>query len=175
MIVLDIDFKNRLKQIWTEKWQASELRAQLKNTIEIKIWNENPVLFKSLSEKLNEIIKQVKDWVISIKQELEEYYKIREKIIETENERISLWMSKWEYAIYTFLREINYDDIKLAKEIWDEVNVLCISDWMDKDSAIKEISKYLKRKIYSLWFENKDQLEIKTNELLEIVKLNYAR
>ncbi len=173
--ILDIDFKNRLKQIWTEKWQASELRAQLKNIININIWNENPVLFKSLSEKLNEIIKQVKDWVISIKQELEEYYKIRDKIIETENEKKDLSMKNWEYAIYTFLRDINCDDKEVVKEISDELQKLCVSDWIDKESAIKDISKYLKRELYKLWFENKEQLEIKTNELLEIVKLNYAR
>lgn len=173
--ILDIDFKNRLKQIWTKKWEVSELREQLKNVLNINISKENPVLYKTLAEKLNKIINDVKEWIMDIKDELDEYYKIRDKIIEANEERKSLDIDRPLYAIYSFFKSEGIESIEIVKNIYSGLEKLLVIWWVDKESSIKDIQKYLKIKLYELGFEKKEELEKSVNEIIEILKLNYAK
>jgi type I restriction enzyme R subunit len=102
--ILDIDFKNRIKNFGSDKGQASEFRNQLKNIISTKVGVENPTLAEKLSEKLNRIIHEVHEGIMDIKKELEEYQIIRDEMLSAYEEQKNKKMNNLTYAIFTFLK-----------------------------------------------------------------------
>ena len=172
--ILDIDFKNRIKNFGTDKAKASEMRNQLKNVINTKVGVENPTLAEKLSEKLQRIITQVHDGVMDIAKELEEYYLIRDEILASEEEKKQYQMDNLTHAIYTYLKDFSIADITAVKDLRDGLRPLCIVDWMYKNDAIKDITAYLKRKLYGLGFEDVNEREVAINQILLTMKGQYG-
>lgn len=172
--ILDIDFKNRIKNFGSDKGQASEFRNQLKNIISTKVGVENPTLAEKLSEKLNRIIHEVHEGIMDIKKELEEYQIIRDEMLSAYEEQKNKKMNNLTYAIFTYLKEQGINQDEASKDITDWLKPLCVVDWISKIDAIKDIKVYLKKKLYTLGFENEEKRWESINEILEIMKLQYA-
>jgi len=177
------DFKEKLQTHTTAKSRASEIEHAIKHHIKIKI-DDDPEYYKSLSERLEEIIqKHAKKWDELVQLLLD----LRDNI-ETDREKCAsdLGLTETEFAFHNILvaeiTTLNGDD-SLDEQTYDTVKELVQSlvQMMDEASKIVDFfnkwdeQKRVKRQIKHAIIEHFDISLVKpvTERFVELAKVRF--
>jgi len=186
------EFEETIDSLKSDEAKASEKEHAIKKEISIKM-DENPVLYKKLSERLEEIIERRKEKQMSFSELIEEYDDMIHTMRNIKTKAEKLGFDKKEYALYELLldeRELNAGDMvgedtsgaiygdsepgvnekvkRLTKEIVQDIaDYTKIDLWREKSEVIKEMRKAIK--VHLLEYEEfKKKYKIITNKIMKL-------
>jgi type I restriction enzyme, R subunit len=178
--ILSEDFLSQIKEI-KQKNYAVELLAKLLND-EIKVkMRKNPHRYKSLYERLKELIEKYNAKTIEASEIIEKLVEIARELREKIREGKSLDLTEEELAFYDMLlsKRIfeNYQEVKeIARLIVEKLGgYVRIADWNKKETIKAKIRKALKDVLRErLKKHDYDYISEIVNELLEQAELVFA-
>jgi len=162
------EFLEFLEKDKTKVAQASEMEHTLKHTIRVK-WDEDPVFWKSLKEKLDMIIKEYEANRFDDVHFLDELALLRNEIIGKADELKKEGFSfEAESAIWNVMdKDGEHKDI--AKDIYQAISDLVVIDYEQKDDVMKGMRKTVKRKLREIKMED---IEAKTTAIINLLKVH---
>jgi type I restriction enzyme R subunit len=177
--ILSEDFLSQIKEI-KQKNYAVELLAKLLND-EIKVkMRKNPYRYKSLYERLKELIEKYNAKTLEASEIIEKLVEIARELREKIQEGKRLDLTEEELAFYDFLLSKgiseNYEEVKeIAKLIVEKLGgYVKIADWNKKETIKAKIRKALKDVLRErLEKYNYDYISKIVNELLELAESIY--
>ncbi len=144
--ILDGNFKKELEKHTLPESKAAEMEHAIKREISVRM-DEDPVFYKSLKEKVEELIERLKAEQISIFELLDEYEMLRGKIVEKVAGKTESGLSVYEEPYYNKLVEIcetraEYELKDIAKGIHQFIgqNVATITDWTKKTDFKRQLN-----------------------------------
>jgi type I restriction enzyme R subunit len=178
--ILSEDFLSQIKEI-KQKNYAVELLAKLLND-EIKVkMRKNPHRYKSLYERLKELIEKYNAKTLEASEIIEKLVEIARELRERIQEGKRLDLTEEELAFYDMLlsKRIfeNYEEVKeIAKLIVEKLGgYVKIADWNKKETIKAKIRKTLKDVLRErLKKHDYDYISKIADELLEQAELVYA-
>ncbi|MFZ8787135.1 type I restriction endonuclease subunit R [Thermocrinis sp.] len=178
--ILSEDFLSQIKEI-KQKNYAVELLAKLLND-EIKVkMRKNPHRYKSLYERLKELIEKYNAKTLEASEIIEKLVEIARELREKIQEGKKLDLTEEELAFYDMLlsKRIfeNYEEVKeIAKLIVEKLGgYVKIADWNKKDTIKAKIRKALKDVLRErLKKHDYDYISKIADELLEQAELVFA-
>jgi len=178
--ILSEDFLSQIKEI-KQKNYAVELLAELLND-EIKVkMRKNPHRYKSLYERLKELIEKYNAKTLEASEIIEKLVEIARELREKIQEGKKLDLTEEELAFYDMLlsKRIfeNYEEVKeIAKLIVEKLGgYVKIADWNKKDTIKAKIRKALKDVLRErLKKHDYDYISKIADELLEQAELVFA-
>ncbi len=178
--ILSEDFLSQIKEI-KQKNYAVELLAKLLND-EIKVkMRKNPHRYKSLYERLKELIEKYNAKTLEASEIIEKLVEIARELREKIQEGKRLDLTEEELAFYDMLLSIrifeNYEEVKeIAKLIVEKLGgYVKIADWNKKDTIKAKIRKALKDVLRErLKKHDYDYISKIADELLEQAELVFA-
>ena len=178
--ILSEDFLSQIKEI-KQKNYAVELLAELLND-EIKVkMRKNPHRYKSLYERLKELIEKYNAKTLEASEIIEKLVEIARELREKIQEGKKLDLTEEELAFYDMLlsKRIfeNYEEVKeIAKLIVEKLGgYVKIADWNKKDTIKAKIRKALKDVLRErLKNHDYDYVSKIADELLEQAELVFA-
>lgn len=177
--ILSEEFLSQIKEI-KQKNYAVELLAKLLND-EIKVkMIKNPYRYKSLYERLKELIEKYNAKILEASEIIEKLVEIARELGEKIQEDKRLDLTEEELAFYYFLLNKgiseNYEEVKeIAKLIVEKLGgYVKIDDWNKKETIKAKIRKALKDVLRErLEKYNYDYISKIVNELLELAESIY--
>jgi type I restriction enzyme R subunit len=177
--ILSEEFLSQIKEI-KQKNYAVELLAKLLND-EIKVkMIKNPYRYKSLYERLKELIEKYNAKILEASEIIEKLVEIARELREKIQEGKRLDLTEEELAFYDFLLSKgiseNYEEVKeIAKLIVEKLGgYVKIADWNKKETIKAKIRKALKDVLRErLEKYNYDYISKIVNELLELAESIY--
>jgi type I restriction enzyme, R subunit len=177
--ILSEEFLSQIKEI-KQKNYAVELLAKLLND-EIKVkMIKNPYRYKSLYERLKELIEKYNAKILEASEIIEKLVEIARELREKIQEGKRLDLTEEELAFYDFLLSKgiseNYEEVKeIAKLIVKKLGgYVKIADWNKKETMKAKIRKALKDVLRErLEKYNYDYISEIVNELLELAESIY--
>lgn len=168
--ILSPKFEETVQKLGTPEAKASEMEHAIKHEITIKL-NDNPVFYKSLKKRLEEIIEAKREERITTAEQLKLFSEVIDDIRSVGNRAESLGMEKLQYAFFKFLEpeEANEEEAKeLSGLILDTLKRLKVVDWEHKEDVQREMRREIKRIIrVSRYRDQQDQL---VADILDLAK-----
>nr|WP_324603225.1 type I restriction enzyme endonuclease domain-containing protein [Salibacterium aidingense] len=176
--ILTNKFEEKLDELKEPEAKAAEMEHAIKNEIRVKL-DENPVKYTSLKERLEELIEQRRVRQLTIEELLEEYRKMREEMINMEQESQSYGLEEArQLPFYQLLEQHLPDDfeqesLKDVTEIMTEIiQDHAVIDWTEKDDVKREMRKKLKKQLRAGSIPN-SQVENVARQLMELGEIHY--
>ncbi|PBB06942.1 type I restriction endonuclease subunit R [Salimicrobium humidisoli] len=175
--ILSNRFDEKLDEIKTPEAKAAEMEHAIKHEIRIKL-EENPVLYTSLKERLEELIEKRKERQMSIEELLEEYKEMREEMMSHAEESKEHGFEPKQYPFFQLLEqelpEHEEENVKeLTHVITDIVQDFAVIDWTEKDDVKREMRKKIKRQLRASNCPNA-QVENVARQLMNLAEVHYA-
>ncbi|SFE02527.1 type I restriction enzyme, R subunit [Lentibacillus persicus] len=176
--ILSTRFDDKLDEIETPEAKAAEMEHAIKHEIRVKL-DENPVLYTSLKERLEELIARRKERQLTIEELLEEYRDVMEKMRTNAEEGAAHGFEPEQYPFYQMLASelegFEDDNVKelthIITEIIEENRVI---DWTFKDDVKREMRKRIKRQLRASNCPSK-QVESLARQLMELAEVHYKQ
>lgn len=186
--IIDKGFDAHVKGLTSKKAQASEIEHAIRHYISVNI-DKDPVYYKTLLERLEEIIRKYDESWEQLAMELE---KLRDDIkTGHRDEAEDKGLSEVEYAFYGLLKKFERDEVfedmvaekgeeygdvtvYRAKEVVKKVKKCAVVDWTKRDDAQKDMKKELKGLLRSFGYSLREANEI-TAEIVELAKVHFGR
>jgi len=176
--IIDLNYIKTLKDSdLTEEQKTVGIVYALKYICALK--EKNPI-YKSIAEKVKELIKKWEESIIDVNFLKIEVEGLLNYIESKEKERKKTELSEQEFGIKLILensQKINKDEVeKIAKEIYRKIEPLLFPGWNKNPLRIKEVRGEIRRYLailkpkYTLTGEELDQLH---NEIFELIS-NYG-
>ena len=176
--ILTPQFEEKLDELKEPSAKAAEMEHAIKHEIRIKM-DENPVKYTSLKEKLEQLIEMRKMRQLTIEELLDEYYKMREDMMDDEKESDGVGLSETrQLPFYQLLEEYAPSDMEqeglkdLTELITEIIQKEAVVDWVDKEDIKREIRKKIKRQLRASAVPNKE-IEHVTRQIVELGEIHY--
>ncbi len=163
--------------------RASEMEHAIRYEISIRL-QENPVVYRSLKERLEELIKAKEQERIELTELIEEYGKLILKIRDVYKgvEAKKVGMTDDEFAFYGIIKDeskqleentlkLNEEKLKIiSKDIFKKLEDLAVIDFRRKRSVLKNMRAEI-RKTLVMEGWNKDNLDKITARIMELAEV----
>lgn len=174
--ILSNKFEQKLDEIKSPEAKAAEMEHAIKHEIRVKL-DENPVLYTSLKERLEELIEQRKEKQLTIEDMLESMHGMMHEMRNNANESVAHGFEAKQYPFYQMLEQEleGFEDDKLkdlTHIITGNIKELAVIDWTVKDDVKREMRRQTKRKLR----ENKcpaNKVEALSNQIIDLAKVHY--
>ncbi|WP_408956578.1 type I restriction endonuclease subunit R [Natroniella sp. ANB-PHB2] len=189
--ILDEDkFNQVIEEKESEKAKASEMENAIKYTINQKM-DENPAFYKSLKERLEEIIEKYKQGRLDFSKQVAEYREIISDINNVKSKAQKLGLSEREFALYEILKEGHKSEKKanqvkegvaeyntseepkdlvvdLSRNLMAELEEMAVVDWKKKrNKVIKPMKRMIMKRLYS-YQQFKDDIDNLTTKIMQL-------
>jgi len=171
--ILSNKFEQKLDEIKSPEAKAAEMEHAIKHEIRIKL-DENPVLYTSLKERLENLIEQRKSQQLSIEDMLEAMHEIRGVMQNQTKESAESGMDPKQYPFYQmFVNELDTfeeDSLKdLTYIVTGKIKELAVIDWTVKDDVKRQMRRQIKKKLreYQCPSKKVDALALQLVDLAE--------
>lgn len=168
------DFETKIGSLKSNKAKASEMEHAIRHEIHVKL-EQNPVFYRSLRERLEEIIAEYKAKRIDAAEQLSLLQRLVEQMNTGAKESAEdLDLSESGYAIYGLLEQARPSKVEdgyspnrdLASLIDDAIEPFTkLVDWHKKDDILREIRKRVKRQLRASGVPNVNALAGKLVDL----------
>jgi type I restriction enzyme R subunit len=161
------EFEEKLEALKTDEARASEMEHAIKDEIHVKL-DENPAFFKSLRERLEQIIADRKAKRIDAAEQLKLFEDLRREMRGQGEIAQELGLSEAGFAIYGLIdppvvstaeparlpyRRVNESKKELATLIEETLAPhAAIVDWQHKDDVQREMRRLIKRQLRAAAF-----------------------
>ena len=185
--ILDDSFEEEVDELKSDEAKASEMEHAIRHEITVRI-DENPVVYKSLKERLEEIIEKKKQNRIELTKALEEYGHIVKEIREVQegSKAEEMGLTDDEYAFYELVKEesekrfkdLGLDDdklIEISKEITDTLKELAVIDFRKKRDVQRRMRGNVKKILVNNgWPKEREKLDKTSSVIMDLaeVRLN---
>jgi len=154
--ILDDSFEEEVDELQSDKAKASEMEHAIKQEITVRL-DENPVVYKSLKERLEEIIEEKKQNRIELTKAIEEYGHIIKEIrdVQEGNKAEEMGLTDDQYAFYELIKEEldkRFDDLEIeddkiidiSTKINDKLDDLAVIDFRRKRDVQRRMRGQIK-------------------------------
>lgn len=174
--ILSNKFEQRLDEIKSPEAKAAEMEHAIKHEIRMKL-DENPVLYTSLKERLEELIEQRKEKQLTIEDMLEAMHGMMHEMRNNAQESVAHGFDPKQYPFYQMLEQeldgFEADNLKdLTHSITGKINELAVIDWTVKDDVKREMRRQIKKKLREYKCPGK-KVEALTIWLIELAEVHY--
>ncbi|GGH73298.1 type I restriction enzyme R subunit [Pullulanibacillus pueri] len=174
--ILSTKFEQKLEELKTPEAKAAEMEHAIKHEIRIKL-DENPVLYTSLKERLEELIQRRKDRQLTIEELLEEYREIMQQMRQNEQEGQAHGLSKQQYPFYQLLeKELEVTDEEaleaLTEIITEIIQEQAVIEWNEKEDVKREMRKRIKKQLRASKCPS-NRIENLTAQLMSLAEVHY--
>ncbi len=185
------DFDDKLDALKSKDAKASEMEHAIRKEIHVKL-DENPAYFRTLRERLEQIIEDRKAQRIDAAEQLELFQRLVDEMRGHERAAGEVGLTETGFAIYgvlaggTMLRtsesgELNWkgttDESKkdLAEIIEEMLTPMTkIVDWTHKDDVQKEMRRKVKRQLKAAKYPA-DEVELLTASLIDLMRVRRGK
>jgi type I restriction enzyme, R subunit len=177
--ILSNKFEKRLEETTTPEAKAAEMEHAIRHEIKVKI-DENPVLYTSIKERLEELIQRRKDRQMTIEELLEEYREMVHEMRNTAQKSQEHGFSKEQYPFFQLLEQQLPDeqDKEALKElthiITEDIQGQAVIEWTEKEDVKREMRKKIKRQLRASKCP-KDKIEGLTQQLMDLAEVHYKK
>ncbi|WP_163527844.1 type I restriction endonuclease subunit R [Halobacillus ihumii] len=176
--ILSNRFEEKLDEIKTPESKAAEMEHALKHEIRIKL-EENPVLYTSLKERLEELIERRKERQMTIEELLEEYRDMIHEMRNNAEESKEHGFEPKQYPFFQLLeKELASNEEESLKELTHIITEIIVDhaviDWVEKDDVKREMRKKIKRQLRASNCANK-QVENLALQLMNLAEVHYKQ
>jgi len=185
--LLSGDFKEKLNDHKSGKAKASEIEHAIKHHITVNI-DEDPEYYKSLSEKLKDILEKTHEhWG----KQLDLLLEFRDNIEnEHQQQATGLGLTEVELSFYNILNaeiirvtkneslsESTHDElIQIVKDLVDMLNeATAIVNFFDKYDEIKSVKRNIKRRILDSSFDDTELRKVVMERFMELAKVKFKQ
>lgn len=177
--ILSNKFEKQLEEATTPEAKAAEMEHAIKHEIKIKI-EENPVLYTSLRERLEELIQRRKDRQMTIEELLEEYSDMVQAMRNNAQKGEEHGFTREQYPFFQMLEQKLPDekDKEALKElthiITEDIQEQAVIEWTEKEDVKREMRKKIKRQLRVSKCP-KDKIEGLTQQLMDLAEVHYKK
>ncbi|MBX0358365.1 type I restriction endonuclease subunit R [Halobacillus sp. Nhm2S1] len=176
--ILSNRFEDKIDEIKTPEAKAAEMEHAIKHEIRIKL-EENPVLYTSLKERLEDLIERRKERQMTIEELLEEY---REMIHEMRNNAEESKDHGFEPEQYPFfqllsreLEDHEEENLKaLTHLITGVVQEHAVIDWTEKEDVQRQMRRSIKNQLRASNCP-KDRVENVAHQMMKLAEVHYKQ
>lgn len=181
--LFDIDFKKKVDEHKSDQAKASEIEYAIKHHISIKL-EEDPVYYKSLAAKLEELISKFGERWNDLQKSLFEFYDNIE--INKDNKAKDLGLNTIEYAFYGILMEVlskeetlideqtHLEVLEIVKELVKFIDEATqIIDFFKKQDEQKEIRRKIRQAIFDKEWGTPAIVKAVSEEFMSIAKKHF--
>lgn len=185
--ILDDSFEKELDELKSEEAKASEMEHAIRHEISVRI-DENPVVYKSLKERLEEIIEHKKQHRIELSRAIEEFGRIIKEIrdVQEGSKAQELGLTDNQYAFYELIKEehrkrydtLEMDDdelIGISKKITDGLKELAVIDFRLKRNVQRRMRGQVKMVLVKNgWSKKSHKIDETVGRIMQLaeVRLN---
>ncbi|TRM11769.1 type I restriction endonuclease subunit R [Lentibacillus cibarius] len=174
--ILSTRFDDKLDEMDTPEAKAAEMEHAIKHEIRIKL-DENPVLYTSLKERLEELIEKRKERQLTIEERLEAYRDVIDRMRTNAEEGAAHGFTPEQYPFYQMLEQaldgFEEENVKeLTHIITEIIQDNAVIDWTFKDDVKREMRKRIKRQLRASNCPSK-QVEHLARQLMELAEVHY--
>jgi type I restriction enzyme R subunit len=173
--VTDKEFLNRLEEYESTEEGKAEMLINALNTYISEHIHEDPYFYQSLNEQLEKIINEFQERRKEAKEFVSELLKLREQILQQENEAEKLGLAKKQLPFFHFLRSQGLGEEKAKEMVADlelEISKNWQRDWWMMESSRKKMKVAIYRVLKKHGIE-REKAENWQNELLGIAEQHY--
>jgi type I restriction enzyme R subunit len=173
--VTDKEFLNRLEEYESTEEGKAEMLINALNTYISEHIHEDPYFYQSLNEQLEKIINEFQERRKEAKEFVSELLKLREQILQQENEAEKLGLAKKQLPFFHFLRSQGLGEEKAKEMVADlelEISKNWQRDWWMMESSRKKMKVAIYRVLKKHEIE-REKAENWQNELLGIAEQHY--
>jgi len=183
--ILSDKFNEALNALKSEKAQASEMEHAIRHEITTKA-EEDPIFYRSLKERLEEIIRQYNEERISLAEKIKRLKALIIDIKEKPSIARKLGLNTAELAFFNLhkedLQNAGIEDereiVKFTYEILESIEpFVTIVDWHLKADILRQIRKACKQKFYELKDEfplEKTRYHPLSQQIVELAKVHFS-
>lgn len=179
--ILSSKFKQHVDNMTSDEAKASEMEHAIRHEIRVK-FDENPVYFTSLREKLEKLIAEWKEHRMETVQLVFELQEMVQKNIQgyySESGDASDIAREQRPFYDLFKAELNADDSEdewiqdLTQIVFEEISVLRnVLDWITKEDTQREMRSKIKRQLRAVKCPA-DKLEALTQKIMDLAKVHF--
>lgn len=177
--ILSNKFEKKLEEASTPEAKAAEMEHAIRHEIKVKI-EENPVLYTSLKERLEELIQRRKDRQMTIEDLLEEYRQMVNEMRNTAQKSQEHGFTREQYPFFQMLEQLlpDEEDKEALKElthiITENIQEQAVREWTDKEDVKREMRKKIKRQLRASKCP-KEKIEGLTQQLMDLATVHYRK
>lgn len=177
--ILSNKFEQQVEEATTPEAKAAEMEHAIKHEIKIKI-EENPVLYTSLRERLEELIQRRKDRQLTIEELLEEYREMVQEMRNAAQKGEEHGFTREEYPFFQMLEQQlpDEDDKEALKElthiITENIQEQAVLEWTEKEDVKREMRKKIKRQLRASKCP-KEKFEGLAQQLMDLAAVHYRK
>lgn len=171
-------YNQKLEAIKKPESKAAEMEHALKHEIRVKM-DENPVMYTSLREKIEELIERRRERQLTIEEHLKELKQMRQQMMDYAEESESHGFQSHEYPFFQLLsQEMADHDEENVKEltsiILDLIKQEAVIDWTSKEEPKRAMRKSIKRQLRASNCP-KDQVEPIAHQVIQLAEVHYKK
>jgi type I restriction enzyme, R subunit len=177
--ILSNKFDKRLEEAATPEAKAAEMEHAIRHEIKVKI-DENPVLYTSLKDRLEELIQRRKDRQMTIEEILAEYRELIQEMRNTAQKSQEHGFSMEQYPFYQMLEQQlpDEEDKEVLRElthiITEDIKEQAVIEWTEKEDVKREMRKRIKRQLRASKCP-KEKIEGLTQQLMDLAEVHYRK
>lgn len=190
--ILSPKFDEAVEKLETSDAKASEMEHAIKHELKIR-YEENPVFYQTLRERLEQILAERKLERISSAEELKRLRALADELRGVADIAGALGLTRMGFAIYELLLQDAEDGAtkvaearaayhstleepkrELAGLIEDELERLAVIDWRTKDDVQREMRRQVKRHLRATGVEG-GRLDTLTTAVLDVARRGLPR
>jgi type I restriction enzyme R subunit len=152
--------------------KASEMEHALRHEISIKL-QENPVFYKSLKERLEQLIEARRQERIDTAEQLKLFAKLRDELVSISSTADRLGMTEDQFAFHNIFVEQQIDQDKakeLASAVVEAIQQLAVIDWQNKEDIQREMRRRTKQ---LLRLAGAGAVEETTNMVIDLARARF--
>jgi len=187
-------FDEEIQHLTRQEAKASEMEHALRYEIKVR-YEENPVLYESLQERLEKIIADRKEERVSQAEALRQLAALLAEMRGMQSRIHEMGLTQASFPIYELIlkhrgsaaggmRKVAEDSAiyhaevdepvrELAGQIEEDIKNLAVIDWTMKEDIQREMRRRIKRRLRAAGFAQ-CQVEAATTEILDVARRNIA-
>ncbi len=185
-------FDEEVAKLSSTEAQASEMEHAIRHEISVR-FEEDPVFYQSLKEKLEKIIAEKRQERIDAARQLKLLQSVKDEMVNVHNVAEDMGMSESEFAFYNLLskedtgtgmlkvaeEQASYGEKKepkkkLAGLILESLEELAVIDWIQKEDVQREMRRQIKKHLRVEGYKL-DEIEPLTTDLMELARVRFGR
>lgn len=172
--ILSSEFEARMSQLGSDGARASEIAYAIKHEITVRE-SENPAFYRSLRERLDEVIRLRLERRLSEAEQLKYLFPLRDELKAVKDAAERLGLNPSEYAFYKLLEEKVGAAVKpeVARALESAIRSEIVVDWTVKDDVKRRIRRNLRRTLMKQGL-TRDEAEPLVLELLDTAAARMA-
>ena len=194
-------FDEEIDKLTSADAKASEMEHAIRHEMSVR-YDEDPVFYQSLREKLEKIIAERRQERIDAARQLKLLQSVKDEMVNVHNAAEDMGMSESEFAFYNLLSNVDVvgagsprpfsspDSLKVAEEqtaygekepkkklaglILESLEELAVIDWIHKEDVQRQMRKKIKRHLRAAGYKL-NEIEPLTTKLMELARVRLGR